>query len=227
MDSDKVRQEDTQIAKDYFGSFAQDYQRAFGGSAQSPLHEIVNRLFRRQTFLARTRIVHDLLVQHGMGPGKHVLDLGCGSGEVSIMAAQLGAQVTGIDIVEDMVKLATQQAEAAGVADHTQFMVRDIFKESLPEVDAAMMIGVVEYYADITDLLATITGATREMVIIVDTAGPFWRRQLRYLLATLKHFRIYYRDPPEIDRLMAGFGFQPETPIYGHSFVVLVYTRQS
>jgi 2-polyprenyl-3-methyl-5-hydroxy-6-metoxy-1,4-benzoquinol methylase len=224
MGSDKIRQEDTKVAQQYFGSFAQDYQRAVTGIAKSPLHELVNRLFRRKTFLERTRIVRDILQKHGIA-GKRVLDLGCGSGEVSITAAELGAYVIGIDIVEDMVELARQQAQKAGLADKTEFEVRDIFSSALPTVDAAMLIGVIEYYQNIEDLLSAVTNATSELVIIVDTYGPWWRRQLRYLLAKLKNFRIYYRSPQAVTAVMMKHGFTAQPPITGHSFIILTYTR--
>lgn len=53
-------------------------------------------------------------------PGQRVLDLGCGAGMDSILAARrVGAtgEVIGIDMVEEMLAKARQNAEAAGVSN--------------------------------------------------------------------------------------------------------------
>ena len=53
--------------------------------------------------------IPDKLRTHG---AKRILDLGCGSGWLSIYLARNGFNVTGIDIAEHAVKLAPQSAEA-------------------------------------------------------------------------------------------------------------------
>src|SRR5262245_14168769 len=107
-------EDEVQTAQRYFGSFADDYHRAFDGGGANPLHHAINRLFRRKTFVRRTERIQELLDEYGVG-GKTVLDLGCGSGEVSIVAARLGATVIGLDIVEDMIGIARAEAAKAGV----------------------------------------------------------------------------------------------------------------
>jgi ubiquinone/menaquinone biosynthesis C-methylase UbiE len=57
--------------------------------------------------------------------GKRVLDFGCGSGGSSIETARFAAQVTGIDISSEAVRLAQEHAEAAGVSAKTKFLVMD------------------------------------------------------------------------------------------------------
>jgi len=69
-------------------------------------------------FTARPLVLQELAPLAGM----HVLDLGCGEGYVSRMAAQAGAQsVFGIDISAEMVDRA-RQAAASGVACPMSFM---------------------------------------------------------------------------------------------------------
>src|SRR5262245_56808584 len=93
---DEIHRE-AEVAKRYFGSFAGDYHRAFKGTGRNALHGIINALFRRRTFELRTEVVARCLATYGVA-GREVLDLGCGSGEVSLVAARLGAKVTGLDI---------------------------------------------------------------------------------------------------------------------------------
>jgi ubiquinone/menaquinone biosynthesis C-methylase UbiE len=59
----------------------------------------------------------------GFGPGVHVLDVGSGAGDVSILAADLvgpAGSVTGVDIAADAVALAQARTAALGLA-HVSF----------------------------------------------------------------------------------------------------------
>jgi SAM-dependent methyltransferase len=51
----------------------------------------------------------------GIGPGQRVLDVACGSGNVSIPAAATGADVTGLDITPELLERGAAEAAAAGV----------------------------------------------------------------------------------------------------------------
>jgi ubiquinone/menaquinone biosynthesis C-methylase UbiE len=69
-----------------------------------------------------TRIAHTMresgeaLVQGlGVKPGMDVLDLGCGDGTTAVPEAQLGANVLGVDIAENLVAAGNARATAAGL----------------------------------------------------------------------------------------------------------------
>lgn len=51
----------------------------------------------------------------GIKPGQRVLDLGCGDGTTAIPAAELGAEVLGVDIARNLVDAGNRRAEAAGL----------------------------------------------------------------------------------------------------------------
>ena len=51
----------------------------------------------------------------GVESGMRVLDVGCGTGNASIPAARLGAEVTGLDFQPDLLAIAREQATDAGV----------------------------------------------------------------------------------------------------------------
>jgi 2-polyprenyl-3-methyl-5-hydroxy-6-metoxy-1,4-benzoquinol methylase len=216
--------DEAEIAKRYFGSFTDDYHDAFGGRGRQPLHAVINKLFRRRTFQLRTEIVEGWLKEYGVA-GKHVLDLGCGSGEVSLIAARLGARVTGLDIVPGMVEIAAKEAAAAGVGDRATFRVHNLVSDPIEAGDIAMMIGVIEYYGDIETLLPKVCRSVREALIVVDTRGPWWRRRLRYLLARLKRFRLYYHPPDRVASIVAREGFKEKARVTGHSFTALLFRR--
>jgi SAM-dependent methyltransferase len=216
--------DEVEASRRYFGSFAEDYHRAFDGTGQNWLHRLANRQFRRKTFQLRTAIVRSVLEQHGVA-GKRVLDLGCGSGEVSLVAASLGATVTGLDIVPEMVAIARRVADQQGIADHVSFRVQDIVTEAVPDTDVSMMIGIIEYYGDLDPILAKVCAATRELLIICDTRGPWWRRTIRYGLARFKNFYLHYHPPGEVAGIVSRHGFVEQRRIPGHSFTVMVFRR--
>lgn len=67
------------------------------------------------------------------GPGRRILDLGCGKGFLAIALAHRGSQVTAIDISPKSVELAKRRAEEAGVADKIDFLVMDCENLDFPE----------------------------------------------------------------------------------------------
>lgn len=54
--------------------------------------------------------VQNILVKYDVKAGK-LLDLACGTGELSVRFAQQGFDVTGIDLSEDMLSVAQAKAE--------------------------------------------------------------------------------------------------------------------
>lgn len=67
----------------------------------------------------------------GVREGDTVLDVCCGPGRISTLAAQLGAQVVGIDSAEKMLEHARKNAQEMGVGDRCEFRLLD-WKHVLP-----------------------------------------------------------------------------------------------
>ena len=61
----------------------------------------------------------------GVGEGDTLLDVCCGPGRVSVLAAERGAKVTGIDSAERMLAHAKENAQAMGVGDACTFQLQD------------------------------------------------------------------------------------------------------
>ena len=53
----------------------------------------------------------------GVTPGLDVLDLGCGDGTTAVPEAQLGANVLGVDIAENLVAAGNARAQRFGLAN--------------------------------------------------------------------------------------------------------------
>lgn len=210
----------------YFAARVDDYrQAAYRGRARGVVQRAGNRLFRCTACRQRIEIVEALLARDGVA-GKQVLDLGCGTGVGSIAAARLGASVTGLDFVAGMIDAARHEADATGLSDRMQFRVHDITQPFAETADVTLLIGVVEYYRDLAAVVGCASVATRERLIIQDTAGPWWRRTLRLAVARANGFALVYRSPDEVVSAVRRFGFVETDRIAGSSFTMLAFRRE-
>jgi precorrin-6B methylase 2 len=89
-----------------------------------------------------------------VNPEETVIDVGCGSGVLSFVAARLGAARTfGTDIDVEAVRVATENARSLGLADRTEFRAGNLL-EPLDGVVADVVVGDV---SGIPDELAAVT----------------------------------------------------------------------
>jgi SAM-dependent methyltransferase len=195
--------DDQDRAKAYFDALAPDYDRAFRGEKGSWLETVVNRFFRGPTFVRRMELLRGVLAAEGLG-GASVLDLGCGSGQVSLLAASLGARVHGIDIAPRMLDIARESARRAGLLDRVTFVEGDVAAAPLPEADVVLLIGVVEYYRDFAPLVARAAAAARRTLLIAHTRRVLHRMLLRKALFALQRSSVYFH--PMRDVIAAGEG---------------------
>ena len=115
-----------------------------------PLH-LMNRF--------RVQVILDVLQEQGRIDrrqdwplsGLKVLDIGCGGGILSETLAQLGAEVTGIDVAERNIQIAREHARACGL--EVDYRVQDIttLHESF---DLIFNMEVVEHVADLPAFMA-------------------------------------------------------------------------
>lgn len=88
--------------------------------------------------------------------GSVVIDAGCGSGVLSIVAAKLGAgSVYGVDAADGTAEIASANARAHGVGELTRFFQGDLFEPLPAGLQADVLIGDV---SGIPDELARATG---------------------------------------------------------------------
>ena len=70
----------------------------------------------------------EFIARLALAPGTRVLDVACGSGNLTISAARAGATVTGVDIATNLLERGRMHAESAGLT--IQFDEGDV--EQLP-----------------------------------------------------------------------------------------------
>jgi ubiquinone/menaquinone biosynthesis C-methylase UbiE len=65
--------------------------------------------------LGRLRPLKRRIVERYIRPGCDVLEIGCGTGELALMMAKAGAQVTGVDISNDMLAVARERYDRSAI----------------------------------------------------------------------------------------------------------------
>ena len=76
-----------------------------------------------QAQLAKKRLIAAKLL---VRPGARVLDIGCGWGGMALYLARVcGADVTGVTLSQEQLRVATERAAAAGLADRVRFRLQD------------------------------------------------------------------------------------------------------
>jgi ubiquinone/menaquinone biosynthesis C-methylase UbiE len=74
-------------------------------------------------------------VLDGIGPveGKDVLEIACGTGRFTVMLAERGANVVGLDISSAMLTQGREKARSAGVADQIEWLRGDAARLPFPD----------------------------------------------------------------------------------------------
>ena len=83
--------------------------------------------------------VEAMLDLAAVGPGDHVVDLGCGDGRILVAAARRGASGYGVDIDPARIAEARSNALRAGVAGRIRFEVRDLFEAPIGDADVVAL----------------------------------------------------------------------------------------
>jgi len=92
-------------------------------------------------YVPTPQVVVDAMLQlAGVKADDVVYDLGSGDGRIPITAAkQFGARGVGIEIDPDLVRRATENAAAAGVADRVRFINQNLFTADLSEASVVTL----------------------------------------------------------------------------------------
>jgi SAM-dependent methyltransferase len=125
-------------------------------------HDELARLIDQARFIGD--LTDEVLRRAGVGPGMRVLDVGCGAGDVTFLAARLvgpTGTVLGVDRSPEAVAAASDRARAAGLAN-VSFAVADLAELTPPEPVDALVGRLVLMYLD--DPAATL-GRLAERVV--------------------------------------------------------------
>ena len=118
--------------------------------AYNALAASYDRLTEDVDYTAVLAFYRTLLSREGLRP-RAAVDLACGTGSVSVLLAEMGLQVTGVDMSPEMLCMAEQKAQ--GLANRPVFVCQKLQKLHLPRgVDLAVCaLDSLDYITDPAD----------------------------------------------------------------------------
>ena len=186
----------------FFHSYAHDFNAIYGNS-----NTFVNRWINRY-LRASMRLRYEKTIA-GCSPieGKTVLDIGCGPGHYSVALAKNGAaRVYGIDFADEMIAIASQNAESAGVKGRCQFARHDFLADPIDgKYDYTIAMGFMDYMADPRKTIEKVLSVTKGKAFFsfpTDGGLLAWQRKLRYK----QRCPLYLYSQAQLDQLFSGVG---------------------
>jgi ubiquinone/menaquinone biosynthesis C-methylase UbiE len=203
------------------------------------LESTPERYDRGIRLLSRRRIddVYDQIARTVAGPGRRVLDVGCGTGGVSLACAARGAQVIAIDRDAGMLDVARRKSIPAG-GGRVEWLELDAaeIQDRVPTGLDAVVSCLTFSELSPDEQTYTLRSALSRLkpgglLVIADEAtggGPFtrlWRRLRRLPLACVTYLLTQTTTRPVeglAERVRAaGFTSVDETRLWGGSFLIL------
>ncbi|XP_068793961.1 ubiquinone biosynthesis O-methyltransferase, mitochondrial isoform X2 [Struthio camelus] len=153
--------------------------------------------------------------------GLKILDVGCGGGLLSEPLGRLGASVTGIDPLEDNIRIADQHKSfdpiLARRVQYKSSSLEDIVEESMETFDVIVASEVVEHVADLQMFIKCCSQVLKpEGSLFITTIN---KTQLSYVLGIVVAEKIIgivpegthewekFVTPEELERLLKSSGF--------------------
>ncbi len=171
---------------------SQEIKKIYKDYSDQIMSKRYNSEFPLRKYAHRTQ--YDSILRF-INPGDKVLDLGCGEGTLSILMAQKGAIVTGVDISDDNIKNANKYAQEKGL--NIEFKLGDAEKTDLPgkSFDVVVSSHVLEHLPDFHKGVLEIERLSRRQAIIALPTclnccsliqighGAFWQKNIKSFLA--------------------------------------------
>ena len=180
---------------------------------------------RSPRFIERAELWRGYIARH-LATGGAVLDAGCGSGEMALLAAERAARVVAFDGSERMIEIARERARAAGEGNiaFDASTLADIGRFGEGAFDMVMSSSVLEYQDDVAAMLAAHVAMLKPggvLLVSLPNGASLYRAAERaaFAISGRPRYRAFVRYTPQpaafLD-LLRDTGLQTlETATYG------------
>ncbi len=156
----------------------------------SALFEIGPDTELQSTEAAQTAKYASMVDQMGVGPGDHILEIGCGWGGFAEYAAgQRGLRVTGLTISQEQLNYARQRIEKAGLSDMVELKMQD-YRDETGSYDGIASIEMFEavgrkywpiYFETVRARLKPGANATLQIITVGDHRWEVYQRGVDFI----------------------------------------------
>lgn len=197
---------DEQGVKDFFSGYAEDFDSIYGdGKPRNLFNKLMDKLFRQAMYERYKRTIAFLSSNDNV---QTVLDVGCGSGRYSVDLARNGMSVTGIDLAQEMLDIATKNSNELGF-DQNNFIAGSYFDIDISNKhDASILMGLFDYISNPDELFAKLRKDTGKFILAsFPKSGGFlaWQRKIRY---NRRNCQLFYYSKASIVSLMKNAGIE-------------------
>lgn len=173
---------------------------------ESPLARRVNQTLRKAIY----ERFHVAIEAAGDLTGKSVLDVGCGSGRLSIEAAKRGAsRVVGLDFAPNMLEIARRQADQDQVGDRCEFLQGDFLQfTSQDRFDLVVANGFFDYIREPVGALRKMVELSRGVVVASFPGKSPVRNFLRKVRYGIQGCPVFFYDEADVRRIAKESGLR-------------------
>lgn len=197
---------DYDLVRKYFEDSAKDFDDIYDNRGNI-VERFINKVFRKGM---RERVI--LTLQECEGNGKTILDIGCGSGRVSLLLAEKGTKVTGIDYSPRMIELANEYLERYETERNTKLDVEfrccdfmeDFSNDDL--FDITLALGVFDYLKYPLPFLEKMKKLTREKMLISCPAKSAFQTPIRKVWLYTRNCPVYFYSAKKLATMYQSIG---------------------
>lgn len=148
--------------------------------------------------------------------GRDILEIACGTGRFTVMLAERGANIVGLDISGPMLQQGRQKAKTAGVSDHLEFMRGDAGRLPFPDDHFDVVFAMRFFHlADTPETFLTEMARVSNDQVFFDTFKAYSSRSAYNWMLPMGS-RLYEDD--DVYDLVDGAGLSLEDS--AHDFVL-------
>ncbi len=189
---------DDKKVKEYFENIAEDFDSIYDNRGNI-LDRFINKVFRKGMYERFTFTLQEC----GSVEGKGILDIGCGSGRIAIVLAEMGAEVLGIDYSSKMIELATGYLSRHKSNINAKFICCDFMEDFHSDklFDITLALGVFDYIANPMPFLKTMRRLTGEQIIASYPAKFALQMPIRKVWLWTRHCPVYFYTASQLTKM--------------------------
>ena len=190
---------------EFWNKIAHDFDAIYTGR-KKPIARALDQWLRRDIFQRFDWVME----KSGDVRGATICDVGCGSGRfVSALAKNGAARVIGVDVAEEMLRIARELVRLEGVADVCEFVHADVLHWKTDEqFDEVIAIGFWDYIADPPSRLRAIRKLTPKKFLSAWPRYWTWRMPVRKVRLTIEGCPVYFFRRLQIEQYLREAGFE-------------------